>query len=247
MSERKVAFKALVGSHNYLLNTEESDKDYKVFVFPTYEDLYKGKMYSHSSITKTEDTDYHDIRKLGHLFYKANLNFIEVLYSKEIIFSNELSASQRTYLDKIFAMKQEIVKMNLPYLYNACYGMHMEKMKQLNKGTEGTKHLVEQFGYDTKQALHAFRVLDFIIKFDITNFEDFEKAMTYTEQSDREFVLDIKRGHFMEEPYRKFISHIFNSKFVNLQEKYCQQPVNEELKETLDQLIMDLVKDHICS
>ena len=31
---RTVAFKSLVGSHNYNLNTPESDKDYKVFVLP---------------------------------------------------------------------------------------------------------------------------------------------------------------------------------------------------------------------
>ena len=44
--ERKVVFKALVGSHNYNLNDETSDKDYKYFVLPTFDDLYTGKMFS---------------------------------------------------------------------------------------------------------------------------------------------------------------------------------------------------------
>ena len=40
LGNRKFAFKSLVGSHNYNLNIETSDKDYKVFVFPTFDDLY---------------------------------------------------------------------------------------------------------------------------------------------------------------------------------------------------------------
>jgi len=36
----------LVGSHNYNLNNENSDKDYKIFVCPTFEDLYYNKKLS---------------------------------------------------------------------------------------------------------------------------------------------------------------------------------------------------------
>ena len=42
---RNVAFKALVGSHNYNLNTSDSDKDYKLFVIPTLDDLYFNKSF----------------------------------------------------------------------------------------------------------------------------------------------------------------------------------------------------------
>ena len=41
-ADRQWLIKALVGSHNYNLNTETSDKDYKVFVLPTFNELYKG-------------------------------------------------------------------------------------------------------------------------------------------------------------------------------------------------------------
>ena len=43
---RHIAVRALVGSHNYNLNDESSDRDYKVFVFPNFGDLYKGKRYT---------------------------------------------------------------------------------------------------------------------------------------------------------------------------------------------------------
>lgn len=38
--------KAIVGSHNYNLNTDTSDKDYKYFVLPTFDELYCGKFFS---------------------------------------------------------------------------------------------------------------------------------------------------------------------------------------------------------
>ena len=78
---RKELFRALVGSHNYN-NTPESDKDYKIFIAPTFDDLYFNKQFSNSIIGETEDYDIHDIRKVSHLWWKANVNFIEVLFSK---------------------------------------------------------------------------------------------------------------------------------------------------------------------
>ena len=48
IDHRIAVLKALVGSHNYNLNTESSDKDYKYFVLPTLDDLYDGTIFSAS-------------------------------------------------------------------------------------------------------------------------------------------------------------------------------------------------------
>ena len=48
---RKIAMKAFVGSHNYNLDTPESDKDYKYFVLPTFGDLYDGKQCSENYVS----------------------------------------------------------------------------------------------------------------------------------------------------------------------------------------------------
>ena len=68
-----ICLKALVGSHNYNLNTPSSDKDYKYFVYPTWDDLYDGKKYHKEVVTETEDYTVHDIRQLPMLIWKANL------------------------------------------------------------------------------------------------------------------------------------------------------------------------------
>jgi len=236
IEDREILLKALVGSWNYNLATEESDKDYKLFVAPTFEDLYTGKQYSKMTVTETEDHDIHDVRKLSQLFFKSNINFLEVLAS------NELTIPQgNPELEEIFSLRKDIFKMNLPYLFNACGGMHNRKMSLLHKGTEGTQHLVERYSYDTKQAQHAYRCLKVIVDFEATNFEDFKGAITY-EGEDLEFMQSIREGFFTKDVFVNFIKHYHDSKFVNLKQKYHSFEPNEELKKKIENLIMELVK-----
>lgn len=242
--ERKAVLKALVGSHNYNLNTEESDKDYKVFVLPTFEDLYKGNSYSKSIIGEDEDYDIHDIRKLPSLLFKANVNFLEVLYSSEAIVPNKSNIVYKMIIRQIWELREDIVKMNLPHLFNACGGMYLNKMKLLYKGTEGTQHLVDKFGYDTKQALHAYRVLNFIDRFAESQFTDFKGAMTYNDE-DRDFMLRIKNGEFDAEHFENFVTFYHDSKFKTLKEKYHSFEPNIELKEKIEDIVMNLVKQGI--
>jgi uncharacterized protein len=233
---REVVLKALVGSHNYNLATPESDKDYKVFIAPTFEELYRGHQFSKSIITPTEDNDIHDVRKLVDLFFKANVNFLEVLASKELIIPEG-----NPEIEEIVSLKKEIFKMNLPYLYKACGGMHRQKMSLLNKGTEGTQHLVDEFGYDTKQALHAYRCLKVIVDFENTDFEDFAGAIQY-DGEDLDFMLSIRHGDFKQEVFENFIKHYHDSTFVHLKEKYYAFEPDMELHSKIENLIMNLVK-----
>lgn len=237
--DREVVFKALVGSHNYNLATETSDKDYKVFVTPIFEELYRGEEFSKSIIGDTEDNDIHDIRKITNLFYKANINFLEVLASKEIIIPEG-----NPEIKELLSLKDEIFKMNLPYFFNACKGMHYNKMKLLDKGTEGTQYLVDKYGYDTKQAQHAYRVMNVIVRFEATNFTDFKGAISYSGE-ELEFMKNIRNGYFTKDAFERFAKHYYESTFIHLEEKYKQQQVNEELKQYIDNLIMSLVKRKI--
>lgn len=239
--DRTVAFKALVGSHNYNLDDEGSDKDYKVFVLPTFEDLYNQEMYANQIIGEKEDLDIHDIRKLPNLFYKANINFLEVLFSNDLVFGEGMSVKQISLLQEIFNRKHDIAVMNLPHLFNACGGMHLNKMKLLRKGTEGTQYLVDSFGYDTKQALHAYRVLNFIDRFAMGEFKSFRRAMFY-DNMERTFMLDIKHGFFDVDGFENFVTFYHDAKFKTLKSVYHSFKPNEKLKEELDEIVMELVK-----
>lgn len=231
--DRKVVLRALVGSHNYNLNTPESDKDYKVFVLPTFEDLYKGNTYSKQIIGDKVDLDIHDVRKLPSLFFKSNLNFLEVLFSKEV---------EVNHLKPLYQIRDEIAVMNLPSLFNSCGGMHLNKMKLLNKGTEGTQHLVDKFGYDTKQAQHAYRCLKVIVDFAENDFKDFGEIIAY-QGEDKDFMQYIRDGEFKQDVFENFIKFFHDSIFVQLKNKYHSFKPNTELKEHLDNIIMKMVQE----
>jgi hypothetical protein len=115
-------------------------------------------------------------------------------------------------------------------------------MKLIYKGTEGTQHLVDEFGFDTKQAQHAYRGMKVCADFEATNFEDFDGALRYSGE-DEEFMRGIKSGElFRADVFENFAKHYYESIFIHLAEKYNKQPVNFELKNEIDNLIMSLVK-----
>lgn len=243
---RKELFRALVGSHNYNLNTETSDKDYKVFVAPTFNDLYFNKQFSKSYVGETEDLDCHDIRKISSLWWKANVNFLEILFSKEIHLNHYLSSETKGLIHTIFMHKEEIAKMNLPYLYNACIGMHINKKKQIDKGTEGTQYLVDKYGYDTKQAMNSIRILDFLRRFADSNFNNFEFAIKYNDNDDfRKLLLDVKGGLYSKEEFINISNNIFIETEKGYKETYYSKAPNETSNENLINIVKKIVKSEL--
>ena len=220
-----------MGSHNYNLNDETSDKDYKVFVAPTFDDLYHNKQFSKSYIGETEDLDVH-------------VNFLEVLYSNEIIINPDLPITSP--LNEIFKYKKEIARMNLPYLYNACVGMHLTKKKQIDKGTSGTQHLVDKYGYDTKQSLHALRILEFLKRFADTHFEDFRYAIKYNNYDIcRNRLLDIKNGKYSKEEFLELVDYELKDVENNYKRLYHKQEVDFEMLDLLNDLVKEIVKANL--
>lgn len=241
---RTEIFRALVGSHNYNLNDKTSDKDYKVFVAPTFDDLYHNKQFSKSYIGETVDLDVHDIRKVSSLWWKANVNFLEVLYSDEIIINPKLSRYTKDRIQDIFSIKEDIVKMNLPYLYNACIGMHLTKKKQINKGTQSTQQLVDKYGYDTKQALHAIRILEFLMRFANNDFKDFKGAIRYEDYDlYKTRLISIKNGKFSKELFEQLAYSTFCEVEDKYKDIYYNQDVNQHTKNYLDKIIKAIVTE----
>lgn len=240
---RTEIFRALVGSHNYNLNDKTSDKDYKVFVAPTFDDLYHNKQFSKSYIGETVDLDVHDIRKVSSLWWKANVNFLEVLYSNEIIINPVLPITITSPLNEIFKYKKDIVKMNLPYLYNACIGMHLTKKKQINKGTQSTQQLVDKYGYDTKQALHAIRILEFLMRFANNGFKDFKGAIRYEDYDlYKTRLIGIKNGKFSKEEFLELVDEELKDVEDNYKHLYYKQEVDYEMLDLLNDIVKEIVK-----
>lgn len=235
LTERKLCFKALVGSHNYNLNNEFSDKDYKIFFYPNFDDLYGGGQYSKAFVSNVEDVEYHDIRKLPNLLFKSNVNFMEVLFSEEYeVYGREL-------FSKIIALRDDLAKMNIPYLYDACFGMYMQKMKEFNR--DKVKDFADVLTSKTyKHAMSSYRILDFLDRYQKSTFSSFKQAMQYDAKDPvRSLLLDIRLGKYNFEQLEEMISKK-EQVIRSFQDIYKSVKVNETLKEKFEQLIKESVK-----
>lgn len=239
--ERNILVQALTGSHNYNLQTEGSDKDYKIFTAPTFDDMFKNYHYKQTIITETVDKDVKDIRTLPDLLWKANIAYLELLFSKELVYDKSNDS-----LRKLFDLKDEIVKMNLPYLFKSTGGQLKQRMAKLDKASEGTQHLVDAFGYNTKEAMHMFRNIDLIGRFAENDFKNFGEALRYEDESpSKHYTMFIKDGGFDRNIFVDFITDLEKYCFTPLKEKYCSQKPNLELKEHIENLVKDVVQDEI--
>lgn len=232
---REAVLAARVGSWNYRLNDECSDEDFKFFVLPILDDLYANKMYHTSIVGAKIDYSAHDVRKIRDLLFKANIAYLEVFESDQL----EYDAFEHPEMHAIVGMKKDIYKMNLPYLYTACMGQHFGKIDRLNKATEGTEHLLQLYGYNTKEALHAYRNVDFLVRFAETGFRDFRKALKYASGEYSEMI-GIKHGRLTRQEFLEK-SAKRKSEAERYQSLYYDQPILHEVKEKIDSLIKQLV------
>jgi predicted nucleotidyltransferase len=238
MYDRKVVIKALVGSHNYNLNTATSDKDYKYFVYPTFEDLYHGKRFSTASQSDTLDYDVHDIRQLADLLWKANLNFIEVLFSVDMVYDPRLRS--------VFMNRDAYATMNLPYFANATYGMHLMKMRDLHKGTAKTQILVDRFGYDTKQACHALRCLYMLDR--LASGMSMGEALWFDDGCfEHNNLLDIKFGRWTEEHFQETVNVWNTTRKAEVLLWFENQEPREYLHTELDLFTRELIRKELIS
>lgn len=228
---RPVAIKALVGSWASNLQTPTSDKDWKYFVCPTFDDLYTGKMFSDAKVTETLDYDVHDIRQLGNLLWKSNINFVVTLFSPEY----ECNPA----LQWIFDHADEYASMNLFAFYNSTMGMHFEKMKKLLEPTSNTQILVDKFGYDTKQACHAMRCL--LVLKRITEGMSMREALWFN-GNDRQLLLDIKGGEWYHDDFVVYVNEWIRVHKDGIKAWFSNQTAHEELSAELNQGIKTFIR-----
>lgn len=245
INDRVICLKALVGSHNYNLNTPSSDRDYKYFVYPTMDDLYDGKQYHKQVVTETEDYTIHDIRKLPMMIWKANVNFIEIMYSKDLTGLNDID-------DYLFENAERFSLMNLHQLYNAAVGMFCTKRKQAYNDSPGRHESFEKYGYDTKSACHAIRLIYFLKRLsanlDIVVPNPVQRAFYYTnDDPEREKLLSIKRGDLSKEDITILMDNLYE--WITgeniLKQKFQKDPETttyEELKRFIKESVLRHLK-----
>jgi hypothetical protein len=183
------------------------------------------------------DYTAHDIRKLAELLWKGNINFIETLFADEY----KVAAETGNFLKDILTRREELARMNLSNLWDACQGMYQNKFKHLEKGTSGTMHLINTYGYDTKQALHCYRCLDFLERYNANGFSSFKQAIWYEEGPERDIMMKIKNGGFTLDGFTDMVRN--KQREVNrLHGFYINQIPDNDLRNWLDSQIRELIK-----
>ena len=230
---REIVISALTGSYNYNLNTPASDEDLKVFVMPTFEDLYHADFFSNAKQSDELDFTVHDIRKLTSLIWKSNINFIEVLFS--------VREEHDPNLNFLFENRERLVAGNIPYFRNATYGMHLEKLHTLHKGTEKTQSIVDELGYDTKDACHSLRCLYTLEKYWET--DSMEKALWYNNGKKRTTLLNVKAGKYTETEFMELVNEWHAKKWNGeMKKNYDDTESDLAIKEELDDFMFNFVK-----
>lgn len=235
---RKVVIQALTGSHNYNLNTPTSDKDFKFFVTPTFEDLYKGKRFSSGKTSDTFDFTAHDVRQLSHLLWKANPNFVEVL------FSTEFHGGIGGFPIWLKENASRLAHMHLRSFGFACLGMHKEKMSTLFKGTATTQPIVDEFGFDTKDAHHAMRIL--LLAERVASGMPVRDAFWFDYDSRfRRMLMKIKNNEVSLEVFQSLIDDWHKRNFDQVEAFFKAQEPDIAMRNELDSRTMEFVKEQL--
>lgn len=242
--QNKILLKVLVGSHNYNLDTPQSDKDYKTFVMPTFDDLYYGNILS-TSTTKNNgiDEEIKDIRLLIKLIQKANPSYLEIMFSKDIC----VATDNFYYVwNLIYRNRENIIRYNLTNFYNATLGTMYEKAKSLRLGKcpESTTVLFDKLGYDPKQLSHFVRLKLLLQLYMDSRFSDFKNSLLIPYKEEIDYLKKMKCGEIVL-PNLKYLLED-SLEYVETMRKYFIITDRDKQKlEEIFNLIDKSIKDYI--
>lgn len=198
--------KFLFGSQNFGLDMPDSDKDYMQFYYPAADALCR--LIPSPREVKEEDgsvTKHVDIRALPGLFYKSNLDILQLLYSKEVQDGGELETYFREH-------EEELSTINIPRLYKSVVGA------ALNRYAKGTSK-------DIAHIIFGFKTL---LQFESQGFQNLRKCF---EHNDHEVYKTIRK----QDDYNWYLYARELEKLVaTKKEPYLAQAPNDAFKEQME-------------
>ena len=178
----------LQGSQNYSLSYSGSDIDTKAILIPSFEDfvLNRKSVSTTLILPSNEHIDIKDIRLMHNCFYKQNINFIEILFTRYRYINPEYAEIYQTMFDNA----ERIAHYNNYAAVNCIAGMVFEKRKALCHPYEGLRAKIEKYGYDNKQLHHIVRCEEFLKRY--------ISGVPYAEcliPTDTQHLIDIKASY----------------------------------------------------
>lgn len=237
------AYITKVGSYSYGLQTNRSDVDLlgivippKNIVFPTNFILGFGKQPKSFFHWAQKDINYlekdYEVKIYGivhfmNLLLKSSPNLIESLFvsDKKILFITDVG--------KVIRDKRHL------FLTKSCYNSFSEWAAQetrsmsVIKNTEKRKENFKKFGYDTKSACNAVRLL--------LEAKQILDTGDLSLQFDKEFLSRIRDGQYTKEEVLKYIEE----NKAELDESYTNSKLPDLISETdIKNLLLDCLNQH---
>lgn len=157
----------LQGSQNYGLDeySDEymSDIDTKAIVLPLLDDFIAASPPVSKVVImdNNEHAEVKDIRVMFEMFKKANISYIELLFTDFKIINPEWDE----FIEPLFANRELISKYNRNQFLRCIAGMAYEKRKALCHPYPTIKDKIDKYGYDGKQLHHIARLYEFLTRF----------------------------------------------------------------------------------
>ena len=157
----------LQGSQNYGLDeySDEymSDIDTKAIVLPPLDDFIAAAPPVSTVVImdNNEHAEVKDIRIMFEMFKKANISYIELLFTEYKIINPEWEL----YIRPLFGHRASIAAHHRNQFLRCIAGMAMEKRKALCHPYPNLIEKIEKYGYDGKQLHHCVRLHNFITRF----------------------------------------------------------------------------------
>src|SRR5574344_306698 len=227
----------LQGSQNYNLDYENSDIDSKAIILPSFEDfVLNNKPVSYTHIMKNDEhVDFKDIRLMIDCFYKQNVNFVEILFTKYRI----INPKYADIFQKILDVRERIGRYNNYATVNCIAGMSLEKQKALCHPYPTLIEKIKKYGYDAKQLHHILRMDEFLERW--INGELYADCLI---SKKREYLKDIKRSVLpLEEAVN--LANTTVEKIKNTKNAYMENTpvqIDKDVKDYVNIVLVELMK-----
>lgn len=166
---------SLQGSQNYKTDTENSDVDSKYSLIPTVKSMLRGTDFTMElTVSKNEKVSVKAFPDYVKLFFKGNVNNLEMLFTDYIVCNYSLGL-----MYDLRTIREEIVRATINTVTSAAIGMMLQKQKTMFKGTETTKPYVEKLGFDPKDCQHIYRLG--LMTSDLLSGKSFEESLVMDE------------------------------------------------------------------
>lgn len=236
----------LQGAQNYNLDDEESDIDSKLLIIPSLEDIALGRTpYSRTHTMENEEhVDIKDIRAYFKLFEKANINFVEILFTDYWI----CNPKYQEYWQNLLDHREEIAYMNPSNALACMKGMALQKKHALCHEYPARMEYINKFQYDPKQLSHILRIQDFVYAY--TQPIPYINAIVYEKGSPKaEEIKNVKRGRtvYTKEQAVYLAENIVDDivRKVDMERECLSKETNPETKKFLTNILISILKDSL--